>query len=136
MLEKVAPSSFRALRVLLIEDSAVLRSMLLEYLDAFPFVEKVDWADTEVSAVRLFESGKHEVVIVDLQLRQGSGLNVLKSIQNVPASGIRIVYTNHAQVPTYRKQCAEAGADFFFDKSLEMEQVFRVIEEFARSPAA
>jgi hypothetical protein len=31
----------------------------------------------------------------------------------------------------YRSQCAEAGADYFFDKSLELEQVFRVIEEHA-----
>ncbi len=44
---------------------------------------------------------------------------------------MRIVYTNHAQISTYRNQCAEAGADYFFDKSLELEQVFRVIEERA-----
>jgi hypothetical protein len=36
-------------------------------------------------------------------------------------------------VPTYRRQCTEAGADYFFDKSLELEQVFRVIEEYAQS---
>lgn len=108
--------------------------MLLEYLGAFSFVEVVDWADSELTAIRLFEDGEHEIVIVDLQLRQGSGLNVLKAIQKAHAPGIRIVYTNHAQVPTYRRQCAEAGADFFFDKSLEMDQVFQVIEEFARTP--
>ncbi|ALD89323.1 chemotaxis protein CheY [Cupriavidus gilardii CR3] len=108
--------------------------MLLEYLNAFSFVETVDWADTESTAIRLFESGRYEVVIVDLQLRQGNGINVLRAIQKAQAPGIRIVYTNHAQVPTYRRQCAEAGADYFFDKSLELEQVFRVIEEYAQAP--
>lgn len=135
MLDQAAATPYRTLRVLLIEDSAVLRSMLLEYLNAFSFVETVDWADTESTAIRLFESGRYEVVIVDLQLRQGNGINVLRAIQKAQAPGIRIVYTNHAQVPTYRRQCAEAGADYFFDKSLELEQVFRVIEEYAQTPS-
>ncbi|TWG85258.1 Response regulator containing a CheY-like receiver domain and an HTH DNA-binding domain [Cupriavidus gilardii J11] len=135
MLDQAAATSYRKLRVLLIEDSAVLRSMLLEYLDAFSFVETVDWADTESTAIRLFEGGKYEVVIVDLQLKNGNGINVLRAIQKAQAPGIRIVYTNHAQVPTYRRQCAEAGADYFFDKSLELEQVFRVIEEYAQAPS-
>lgn len=134
MLDQAAATSYRALRVLLIEDSAVLRSMLLEYLNAFSFVESVDWADTESAAIRLLERGMYEVVIVDLQLRQGNGINVLRAMQKSEASGIRIVYTNHAQVSTYRRQCADAGADYFFDKSLELEQVFRVIEEYAQSP--
>ncbi|GAA0806422.1 hypothetical protein GCM10009078_45020 [Cupriavidus gilardii] len=133
-MDQAAATPYRTLRVLLIEDSAVLRSMLLEYLNAFSFVETVDWADTESTAIRLFESGRYEVVIVDLQLRQGNGINVLRAIQKAQAPGIRIVYTNHAQVPTYRRQCAEAGADYFFDKSLELEQVFRVIEEYAQAP--
>jgi DNA-binding NarL/FixJ family response regulator len=109
--------------------------MLLEYLNAFSFVESVDWADTESAAIRLLERGMYEVVIVDLQLRQGNGINVLRAMQKSEVSGIRIVYTNHAQVSTYRRQCADAGADYFFDKSLELEQVFRVIEEFAQSPS-
>lgn len=134
MLDQAAATSYRALRVLLIEDSAVLRSMLLEYLNAFSFVESVDWADTESAAIRLLERGTYEVVIVDLQLRQGNGINVLRAMQKSEVSGIRIVYTNHAQVSTYRRQCADAGADYFFDKSLELEQVFRVIEEHAQSP--
>ena len=73
------------------------------------------------------------MAIVDLQLRQGNGINVLREMQKARFPGIRIVYTNHAQVAMYRRQCAEAGADYFFDKSLEMEQVFRVIEDYAMS---
>ena len=133
MPEQATATSHRLLRVLLIEDSAVLRGMLLEYLNAFPFVETVDWADTESMAVRMAAHGNYHVVIVDLQLRQGNGINVLREMQKADLSGIRIVYTNHAQVSMYRRQCTEAGADYFFDKSLELEQVFRVIEDYATS---
>ncbi len=133
MPEPATASPNRSLRVLLIEDSEVLRGMLLEYLTAFPFVETVDWADTESMAVGLVTHGQYHVVIVDLQLRQGNGINVLRAMQKAGTAGIRIVYTNHAQVSMYRRQCAEAGADYFFDKSLELEQVFRVIEDYATS---
>ncbi|ABF06977.1 two-component system, OmpR family, response regulator [Cupriavidus metallidurans] len=133
MPEQPTASIPRPLRVLLIEDSAVIRSMLMEYLTAFPFVEAVDWADTESKAVGLAAAGAYHVAIVDLQLRQGNGINVLREMQKARFPGIRIVYTNHAQVSMYRRQCAEAGADYFFDKSLEMEQVFRVIEDYAMS---
>ncbi|MEM5276310.1 response regulator [Cupriavidus taiwanensis] len=131
MSEQDSNTSYRALNVLLIEDSAVLRGMLLEYLKDFPFIENVDWADTEALALRLLGAGKYDVAIVDLQLRQGNGINVLRAMQRAGTGTVRIVYTNHAQLEMYRRQCAEAGADYFFDKSLELEQVFRVIEEHA-----
>ncbi|MEC3767164.1 MULTISPECIES: response regulator [Cupriavidus] len=131
MSEQDSNTSYRALNVLLIEDSAVLRGMLLEYLKDFPFIENVDWADTEALALRLLGAGKYDVAIVDLQLRQGNGINVLRAMQRAGTETVRIVYTNHAQLEMYRRQCAEAGADYFFDKSLELEQVFRVIEEHA-----
>jgi CheY-like chemotaxis protein len=132
MSEQANNPSYRALRVLLIEDSAVLRGMLLEYLSDFPYVQCVDWADTEAMALRMLTGDEqYDVVIVDLQLRQGNGINVLSAMKRRGLPGMRIVYTNHAQVAMYRHQCAEAGADYFFDKSLELEQVFRVIEEHA-----
>ncbi|MCO4862965.1 response regulator [Cupriavidus sp. WGlv3] len=131
MSEQDSNTSYRALNVLLIEDSAVLRGMLLEYLKDFPFIENVDWADTEALALRLLAASEYDVAIVDLQLRQGNGINVLRAMQRAGTGTVRIVYTNHAQLEMYRRQCAEAGADYFFDKSLELEQVFRVIEEHA-----
>jgi DNA-binding NarL/FixJ family response regulator len=135
MLEQAVATSYRDLSILLVEDSPVLRGMLTEYLQAFSFVERIDWADTEQAALQQVEQGKPQVVIVDLQLRQGNGVNILRALQKSNTPGLRVVYTNHAQVPSYRRQCAEAGADFFFDKSLELDEVFRVIEEYARTPA-
>lgn len=136
MSEQASNPPYRALRVLLIEDSAVLRGMLLEYLSDFQYVQSVDWADTESMALRMLANGQpYDVVIVDLQLRQGNGINVLSAMKSKGLPGMRIVYTNHAQVSMYRRQCAEAGADYFFDKSLELEQVFRVIEEHAAGAA-
>ncbi|CAH0445894.1 response regulator [Ralstonia syzygii] len=129
MLDQAVTLSTRGLRVLLIEDSPVLRGMVLEYLKAF--VAVVEWADTEDLALRLLAQGHYDVVIVDLQLRQGNGFKVLQTLRDQASPSVRIVYTNHAQVPTYRQRCLEAGANYFFDKSLELDKVFEVIEERA-----
>jgi len=131
MLDQAVTLSTRGVRVLLIEDSPVLRSMVLEYLKATAFVAVVEWADTEDLALRLLAQGQYEVVIVDLQLRQGNGFKVLQALRDQASPSVRIVYTNHAQVPTYRQRCFEAGANYFFDKSLELDKVFEVIEERA-----
>ncbi|CAJ0869659.1 Sensor histidine kinase RcsC [Ralstonia sp. LMG 32965] len=131
MLDQAVTLSARGLRVLLIEDSPVLRGMVLEYLKASAFVATVEWADTEDLALRLLEQGNYDVVIVDLQLRQGNGFKVLQTLRDQASPSVRIVYTNHAQVPTYRQRCFEAGANYFFDKSLELDKVFEVIEERA-----
>src|SRR5262245_42342932 len=105
MSEQASNSPYRALHVLLIEDSAVLRGMLLEYLNDFPYVQSVDWADTEAMALRMIAGDNpYDVVIVDLQLRQGNGINVLRVMQREHLPGLRIVYTNHAQVSVYRNQ--------------------------------
>jgi len=79
----------------------------------------------------LLGQGHYDVVIVDLQLRQGNGFKVLQTLRDQASPSVRIVYTNHAQVPTYRQRCFEAGANYFFDKSLELDKVFEVIEERA-----
>ena len=105
--------------------------MVLEYLKASAFVAVVEWADTEDLALHQLAQGHYDVVIVDLQLRQGNGFKVLQTLRDQASPSVRIVYTNHAQVPTYRQRCFEAGANYFFDKSLELDKVFEVIEERA-----
>ena len=82
MLDQAVTLSARGLRVLLIEDSPVLRGMVLEYLKASAFVAVVEWADTEDLALRQLAQGHYDVVIVDLQLRQGNGFKVLQTLRD------------------------------------------------------
>ena len=135
MPDRATVPAFPPLRVLLIEDSAMIRGDVARISAGDALCRTVDWADTEHLGISMFAAGGYQVAIIDLQLRRGNGVNVLRAMR-ARAPGIRIVYTNHAQVPAYRRQCADAGADYFFDKSLEMEEVFRVIEEYAGSRAA
>ena len=71
------------LRVALVDDSERIRARLAEMLGEIANVEIVFAADTEGEAVRLLAQQEWDVLILDLQLRIGTGLGVLKAMQGL-----------------------------------------------------
>lgn len=120
------------LKVLLIEDSAVIRESLTEALDSTGMLQVVGVAETADDAVRTLKEGSFDAVIVDIQLRRGSGMDVLAYLHEAGLLPhlLAIVLTNYA-LATYRKRCMQLGVKYFFDKSLEFDRVIEVLDEFA-----
>ena len=119
------------LRVVLVEDSPIIRDRLIESLTATGKIEVVGHADSETTAVAALAAGAWDAVILDLQLKQGTGLGVLKALAaGRPAGAKVIVLTNYA-IPQYRDRSLALGADYFFDKSREYDRVRNVLEEMA-----
>ena len=72
-------------------------------------------------------------MIVDIRLREGSGVNVVRAIAQAKRPGEAptvIVLTNYP-VPEYYAECLAMGADHFFDKSTEFDRVGEVLEDLA-----
>jgi len=120
------------LRVMLVEDSAMIRARLAESLAEIPNIEIVGQADTEAEAMSMLGAGGWDAVILDLQLKQGTGIGVLKKLRQGtrPARTKIIVFTNYA-FPQYRDRSLSFGADFFFDKSREFYRVREVLADLA-----
>jgi CheY-like chemotaxis protein len=120
------------LRVLLVEDLPRVQLMLRELIEDAGRFEVVGVADTEDEAVKLYESRQPDVVVVDLNLRSGTGMGVLQRIRKRQgdAHPLLIVLTNHT-LPVLRQACERAGADHFLDKSREFARVRTLIEERA-----
>jgi len=123
-----------ALRVVLVEDSPMIRARIVETLSALPNVNIVGEAETEEGAIALLQDPTWDAAVLDLQLKKGTGLGVLKALRGTPRPpGARvIVFTNYA-FPQYRERSLALGADYFFDKSREFDRVRDVVEELARS---
>ena len=103
------------LRVLLIEDSPLIRERLAESLATPGRVEIIGQADSEQAAIGLLAAAPWDVMVLDLQLRHGTGLGVLRALTSRrPANAKVIVLTNYA-FPQYRAKSLALGADFFFD---------------------
>ncbi len=72
------------------------------------------------------------MVILDIRMSDGSGIDVLPEIKKGNQSPLVIVLTNYPY-PQYRRKCIEAGADFFFDKSTEFDKVTEVLRHMKQN---
>jgi len=120
------------LRVFIVEDSKVIREHLIETISSLPNVKVVGHADTEAAAISALQRRPCDVLVLDLQLRDGHGLNVLHELRTPsdrPPMTI-IVLTNCASAQ-YRTRSIELGADYFFDKSCEYHCVGDVLADLA-----
>jgi DNA-binding NarL/FixJ family response regulator len=119
------------LRVLLVEDSPVIRESVVELIEASGRARVAYATDSELAAVGELKENQYDVVIVDLRLREGSGFGVLRALQYQPDT-LTIVLTNYTSA-AIRKRCAELGVKWFFDKSSEFEGIVDLISDPQRS---
>ncbi|MEP7330210.1 MAG: response regulator transcription factor [Betaproteobacteria bacterium] len=123
------------LRVVIVEDSAIIRARLSEALLEIPNVEIVGQVESESDALAVLRQQQWDVAVLDLQLKQGTGLGVLKTLSRAlrPPNAKIIVFTNYA-FPQYRERSMALGADFFFDKSREFHRIREVLAGMATGP--
>jgi len=108
------------MKALIVEDSPVICERLHNMIDDIQNIELVGDADNEADAVRNICASQPDLVILDLTLAGGSGMEVLRQIKSQAFPCMAIVLTNYAY-PQYKKRCMELGADYFLDKSLDIE---------------
>lgn len=111
-------------KLLIVDDSTLIQKLLkgaIEKIshDSFTGDIKIMQAINCYEARHLYKCAHPEMVILDISLPDGSGLNLLdefrKEQNNTPPVTI-LVLTNHAS-PEFRKRCLAAGANEFFDKA-------------------
>lgn len=119
------------LKVVLIEDSPLLRQTLGSMLGELAGVDVVGGAEDERSAIELLQSKRPDLAIVDLQLRTGSGLGVLWALSVHPEQfghPRAVVFSNHSQA-VVRERCFALGVDRFFDKATQLEQLLSYVQQ-------
>jgi DNA-binding NarL/FixJ family response regulator len=106
------------MRVFLVEDSPLLRTRLEAMLATIPGARAAGHADGAQEAIRRILEERPEAVVLDIHLKEGSGLDVLRAVHEA-APGIAVfVLTNYPE-ENYRRIAAQLGALGFFDKSSE-----------------
>lgn len=107
-------------RAYIVEDSSTIRQNLIETLKELAQVEPVGTTESEHEAKRWLTANPWDLVVIDLFLREGSGMNVLEACrQRQPAQRV-VVLSNHSSRDV-RWRCQQLGADAVFDKSTELE---------------
>lgn len=118
-----APSASgeKSLRVFIADDSRLVVERLIALLATVEGVQIIGAARTANAAIRGIQHLLPDLVILDFQLPDGNGIDVLKVIKQDTNSPRVMLLTNSAY-PQYRIECMQQGADYFFDKSLDLEQ--------------
>lgn len=124
------------LNIYLVEDSPVIRENLIDTLEELVPVQVVGAADDEATALRWLANPSHPVdlVIVDIFLKGGTGLGVLRAAQALPQRHRLVVLSNFA-TPTMRRKCLTLGADRVFDKSNEIDALIEYCGSLAAGEA-
>ena len=122
------------MRVLIVDDSEALVQRLTSRLREVVGVEIVGHAGNFPDAVLEIRRAKPDVVVLDIRMPGGSGIDVLESLKNDKPLPIVIMLSNYSDQP-YRRKCQKSGARFFFDKSTEFEKVAEVLRTLLRSGA-
>lgn len=110
------------LRTYIVEDNATIRENLVGTLEELVGVTSVGLAETENEGRHWLVSNLQswDLAIVDLFLKQGSGLGVIEACRERDKSQKVVVLSNYA-TPDVRRRCLQLGVDAVFDKSNEID---------------
>lgn len=116
------------MKVFIADDSRAVVERLTDLLEEVPGAHFVGKASDVPEAILCIQKIKPDVVILDLQMPGGTGLDVLRAIRKDHPYLCVLVCTNYPY-SQYRQECLNAGANFFLDKSTEFEKIPAILHD-------
>lgn len=125
-----ASVKIQPMKMLLVEDSTLLREVLFEMINGLDNIAVDGTADTQHKAIEMLDEKSFDILLLDIELAQGNGFEVIRHIQKEPyafGKPILMMLTNHAH-PHYRSLAKSLGVHYFFDKSMDFDLAIEAIE--------
>jgi len=122
----------KPLRILLVEDSPLLRGRLENMISQHAAFKVTGLAAAEAEAIEKLDSVAYDVIVVDVELRPGSGIGVIRQARSRNKDSgdgghVWIIVLTNYDLPTVRERCMQAGADHFLDKMREIDQLIPIL---------
>ena len=110
------------LKAYVVEDNPTFRENLIGALEELTCLRVVGNSATEDEGIAWLDQNTQDwdMVIVDLFLQRGSGIQLVQRITRARASQKVVVFSNYVNA-SVRKRCAQLGVDAVFDKSTEID---------------
>ena len=118
------------LRIFIADDSAVVREKLKEALEEKGSIQVVGESGDARQAIMEIRKLDPQVTIIDIRMPGGGGLPVLQDIKARTPDRVAIILTSFP-FPQYREAYLAAGADYFFDKTKDIQQMTDKLVELA-----
>lgn len=120
------------MKVFIVEDSALMYARIARAVNAIDGLFLSGAASDTQGALKDIRASTPDALIVDIQLRDGSGLDVVKQIK-AERSEIKALVLSNSVTEPYRHAARIAGADYFLDKSTEFGQLAGILREWLLS---
>ncbi|MFZ1530240.1 MAG: response regulator transcription factor [Ferruginibacter sp.] len=117
------------MHALIIDSAEVVATRLHDLLDEMNCFQNISFADNYNEAVAQIDDNTPDVVLLDIQLPDNSGIELLKLIKQKHPCLKVIVLTNKSS-ETYRNICEQIGSDHFIDKSTSFENITSIIRSY------
>lgn len=123
------------MKLVIVDDSEMIRNQLLRLIADRPEISVVGTAGAEILAIELILEKKPDAVILDLALAPGSGLRVLEKIRAAGSQAqVLVLSNNHGD--SFRQACEKHGVVGFFDKSMAVYECLDRLYSLQPSSAA
>jgi DNA-binding NarL/FixJ family response regulator len=120
--------------LLIVDDSDLVRASLRALLGSVAGISSIRVASTLGEAINSVWRDPPTLVILDLNLPDGMGMDIIQQIKQISPALWLAVLTIHA-FPFYRRHCLALGADWFFDKASETDALLEVVRQLvAQNP--
>ena len=134
MIQDMVDKKNKIIHLFLVEDSPLIREIVLENLDSLDDVEVVGYSDTETESLSKLEVLQPDLVIVDQELNEGNGLGVLERLNEDTekfGNPKKVVFTNHTS-PLLKRKCEALDIQGFYDKSYQLDELLDYIENITQ----
>ena len=119
------------MKVFIVDDSLVMQYSVTRMLSSLTGIELVGTAADGERALKTITENKADVVILDLSIPKVNGFDVLRVLKSKTVSPTVIIFSNYSSMP-FRDSCKQLGAEYFFDKSTEFQQLTETVELLSR----
>ena len=118
--------------IFIVDDSKALRDRLVSMLSELEGIEVVGQAGNAAEAISDIRRLRPRVVVLDIQMPGGSGIEVLRTIKREAPPTVVVMLTNHT-LAQYREKCMELGADYFLDKTRDLDKLTEIFQDLVSS---
>lgn len=129
-------------RILIVDDEAYIRDMLMEYMDVLGYEAKA--VETGEDAIIEVRKNKYNIVLTDLFLPGINGIEVVRQVRALSSSIIVMVMTAHGSLQTAIESMREGAYDFIakpldldttrirIEKALEYQRLYNESVEYKK----
>jgi DNA-binding NarL/FixJ family response regulator len=120
------------MKIVIADDSIIFRERIVGLLKSIDNVEISGEADNGLEVLQLIEEKKPDLAILDIRMPELNGIEVLKKIRE-NGTKIKICMLTSYPYKQYRERSAMEGADYFFNKNLDIKQITDLISTLANN---